>query len=375
MTPLAELLARQIALTGPITVADYMEQCLFHPTLGYYTTREPFGASGDFITAPEISQMFGELLGLWAAETWLRLGSPSPFVLAELGPGRGTMMADMLRATSRVPGFAEAAQVVLVEASPRLRQIQAQTLSAYPVAWVGTLEALPPGPLVLLANEFIDALPIRQFVRTPEGVAERMVGLDAAGKLAFGLRPGARLDPRGEARLAAAPLGAVLEICPLGLSIAEKLGARLVATGGAALLVDYGHAGEREAGGGFGDTLQALYRHAFDDVLAHPGEADLTAHVDFVALARAASTAGARAFGPLTQGALLQRLGLDDRAFRLKRAASEADREMVEAARLRLAGSDDGQMGTLFKALALVHPALDMVAGFAPGEAFEDAYR
>ncbi|WP_018387139.1 class I SAM-dependent methyltransferase [Ancylobacter sp. FA202] len=366
MTALADHLARQIALSGPITVADYMEQCLFHPTLGYYTTREPFGASGDFITAPEISQMFGELLGLWAAETWLRLGSPALFVLAELGPGRGTMMADMLRATSRVPGFLEAARVVLVEASPRLRQIQAQTVGGHRVEWVGTIDELPPGPLVLLANEFVDALPIRQFVRTPEGIAERMVGLGPEGKLAFGLRPGARLDSRAEARLAAAPLGAVLEICPIGLSIAAHLGARLATTGGGALLVDYGHAG------GFGDTLQALYRQAFDDVLAHPGHADLTAHVDFAALARAASAAGARAFGPIGQGVLLERLGLDDRAFRLKRAASEADREMVEAARLRLAGPDEGQMGTLFKALALVHPALDMVAGFAPGEAFED---
>ncbi|WP_428030737.1 class I SAM-dependent methyltransferase [Ancylobacter sp.] len=372
MTALAQTLARQIALTGPITVADYMEQCLFHPTLGYYTTREPFGTSGDFITAPEISQMFGELLGLWAAETWLRLGSPAPFVFAELGPGRGTMMADMLRATARVPGFHEAARVVLVEASPRLRRIQAQTVGTHPVEWVGALDELPAGPLILLANEFIDALPIRQFVRTPQGVAERMVGLDAEGNLAFGLRPGARLDSRAEARLAAAPLGAVLEICPLGLSIAEKLGARLAATGGAALVVDYGHAGRRDPSGGFGDTLQALHRHAFDDVLAHPGEADLTAHVDFTALARAATAAGARAFGPLPQGALLERLGLDDRAFRLKRGAGEADREMIEAARLRLAGSDEGQMGSLFKALALVHPALDMVAGFAPGEIYEE---
>lgn len=366
MTPLAERLARQITLTGPVTVADYMEQCLFHPTLGYYTTREPFGTSGDFITAPEISQMFGELLGLWAAETWLRLGSPSPFVLAEFGPGRGTMMADMLRATARVPGLHDAARVVLVEASPRLRARQAETLRGHPVEWVERIEALPPGPLIALGNEFVDALPIRQFVRTPDGIAERMVGVDEDGALVFGLRPGARLDARAEARLAAAPPGAVLEICPLGLAIAATLGARIATTGGAALLVDYGHAG------GFGDTLQALHRQAFDDVLAHPGEADLTAHVDFAALALAAHGAGARAFGPIGQGALLERLGLDERAFRLKRAAGEADREMVEAARLRLAGTEEGQMGALFKALALVHPALETLAGFAPPDAFED---
>ncbi|MPT22709.1 MAG: class I SAM-dependent methyltransferase, partial [Starkeya sp.] len=350
----------------------YFALCLADPAYGYYRTRDPFGEAGDFITAPEVSQLFGEMLGVFLVHAWQRHGAPETVRIAEIGPGRGTMMADMLRATARVPGLHEAARVVLVEASPRLRARQAETLRGHDVEWVERIEALPPGPLIALGNEFIDALPIRQFVRTPDGIAERMVGLDSAGTLAFGLRPGARLDARGEARLAAAPLGAVLETCPLGLSIAATLGARIAASGGAALLVDYGHAGERERGGGFGDTLQALHRRAFDDVLAHPGEADLTAHVDFAALALAARTAGARVFGPIGQGLLLERLGLDERAFRLKRAASEADREMVEAARLRLAGTEEGQMGALFKALALVHPALDMVAGFAPSELFED---
>lgn len=372
-TPLAPEIAREIALTGPLTVADYMERCLFHPGLGYYTTREPFGTSGDFTTAPEISQMFGELLGLWAADSWMRLGAPSPFILAELGPGRGTMMADALRATRIVPGFHRAARVVLVEASPRLREKQAARLAAYDVTWAGSIDEIPAGPLVLLANEFIDALPIRQFLRTPEGIAERMVGLDDTGALAFGLRPGARLDGRAEARLRDAPLGALLEICPAGLSIAEKLGARLATSGGAALFVDYGHAGELEPGGGFGDTLQALRAHAFDDVLAHPGEADVTAHVDFGALASAAIASGARAFGPVPQGALLERLGIAARAERLKRDADATTRAAIDTAHARLAGTGDGQMGTLFKALALVHPALDEIAGFAPGEEFRNA--
>ncbi len=376
-TPLAAEIAREITLTGPLTVADYMERCLFHPSLGYYTTREPFGAAGDFTTAPEISQMFGELLGLWAADSWMRLGAPSPFILAELGPGRGTMMADALRATRLVPGFHAAMRVVLVEASPRLRERQAAALAAYDVAWAGSLEDVPPGPLILLANEFIDALPIRQFLRTTEGIAERMVGLDDAGSLAFGLRPGARLDARAEARLRDAPPGALLELCPAGLSVAERLGARLAASGGAALFVDYGHAGPREPGGGFGDTLQALRAHAFDDALAHPGEADLTAHVDFAALATAAlgtSTlgTGARAFGPIPQGALLERLGIAARAERLKRDADAETRAAIDAAHARLSGSGEGQMGTLFKALALVHPALDEIAGFAPGEEFRN---
>ncbi|QIB32769.1 class I SAM-dependent methyltransferase [Ancylobacter pratisalsi] len=369
-TPLAQEIAREIALTGPITVADYMERCLLHPRFGYYTTHEPFGAEGDFVTAPEISQIFGELLGLWAADTWMRLGSPPSFVLAELGPGRGTMMADVLRATQGVPGFRDAAHVVLVEASPRLRSRQADTLQRFDLSWAPSVDELPAGPLILLANEFFDALPIRQFVRTHEGIAERMVGLSEDGALAFGLRPGVRLDPRAEALLHAAPIGALLEICPAGLMIAQRLGARLSAKdgtgGGAALLIDYGH------GGGFGDTLQALRQHAFDDVLAHPGEADLTAHVDFSALARAAVRGGALAYGPLAQGALLERLGLDARAERLKRNADTPTRGAIDAAHARLAGTGEGQMGTLFKALVLTHPLLDTPAGFASGEAFRD---
>lgn len=364
-TPLCLALARTIALTGPMTVADYMEQCLFHPEHGYYTTHEPFGAQGDFVTAPEISQMFGELLGLWAADAWLRLGAPAPFILAELGPGRGTMMADMLRATRIVPGFHEAARVVLVEASPRLRAKQRETLAAYEVEWCGSLDEVPAGPLVLLANEFIDALPIRQFVRTPDGIAERMVGLDEDGALQWGLRPDARLDARGEAVMRRAPVGATLEICPLGLSIAASLGARLATTGGAALFVDYGHSG------GFGDTLQALRAHAYDDPLGNPGQADITAHVDFAALARAATSAGARAFGPITQGLLLERLGLPARAARLKRDADEAAREKIDAAAARLTDPGKDGMGDLFKALAIVHPALDVVAGFAAQEEYQ----
>lgn len=364
-TPLGLALARAIALTGPMTVADYMEQCLFHPEHGYYTTHEPFGAEGDFVTAPEISQMFGELLGLWAADTWMRLGAPSPFILAELGPGRGTMMADALRATRIVPGFVEAARVVLVEASPRLRAKQRKTLAAYEVEWCDSLKEMPAGPLVLLANEFVDALPIRQFVRTPEGIAERMVGLNEDGALHWGLRPDARLDAGSEALIQRAPAGSMLEICPLGLSIAERLGARLATSGGAALLIDYGHSG------GFGDTLQALRAHRYDDPLAHPGEADITAHVHFAALARAATGSGARSFGPISQGALLERLGLPARTARLKRDADEATCAAIDAAATRLGSAERDGMGDLFKALAIVHPALDAVAGFAPDDEFK----
>ncbi|QJP17178.1 class I SAM-dependent methyltransferase [Starkeya sp. ORNL1] len=361
-TELGRRLARDIAATGPMTAADYMERCLFDPASGYYTTAEVFGAKGDFITAPEISQVFGELLGLWAADSWLRIGSPSPFVLAELGPGRGTMMADMLRATRIVPGFHDAMRVVLVEASKRLRARQEETLAAYTVEWCARVAELPPGPLIALANEFFDALPIRQFIRTPEGLAERMVGIADDGALSWGLRPGARLDAEAEARLVRQPPGSIFEICPAGFGIARTLAERVTMQGGAVLAIDYGHAG------GFGDTLQALRDHAFDDPLAHPGEADLTAHVDFGALARAAKAAGARAFGPVTQATLLERLGLTQRAERLKRDAAPEARTAVDAAAARLTGRGARDMGELFKALAIVHPDMHEVAGFAPDE-------
>lgn len=361
-TELGRRLARDVAASGPITVADYMERCLFDPERGYYTNAEVFGAKGDFTTAPEISQMFGELLGLWAADSWLRLGSPSPFVLAELGPGRGTMMADALRATRIVPGFHDAMRVMLVEASGRLRARQAETLAAHGVEWRANIAELPSGPLVVLANEFFDALPIRQFVRTPQGIAERMVGLTEDGRLTWGLRPGARLDQSAESALLRQSPGAVFEICPAGLAIASALAERVATGGGAVLAIDYGHAG------GFGDTFQALRDHAFDDPLAHPGEADLTAHVDFGALARAARAAGARAFGPITQGVLLERLGLARRAERLKRDASPEIRASIEAAAARLTGRGPREMGELFKALSIVHPDMDGVAGFAPDE-------
>lgn len=363
-TPLARDLAQRIRADGPLTVADYMAECLFHPRHGYYSTREPFGRGGDFVTAPEISQMFGELLGLWAADTWMRLGAPASFIFAELGPGRGTMMADMLRATARVPGFHAAMRVVLVEASPRLRAVQRQTLSAFDITFADRVEDLPAGPLIALGNEFIDALPIRQFLRMPEGMAERMVGLDADGALAFGLRPDARLEGEDERRLRAAPPGALLEICPLGRAVAAHLGARLARAPGAVLLVDYGHGGAAEPGGGFGDTLQALRAHAFDPPLAHPGAADLTAHVDFTALAQAAVAAGARAFGPVTQGTLLARLGLAARADRLSRTAPPETAAAIAAAARRLAGDGPGEMGTLFKALAVTSPEFQTPAGF-----------
>lgn len=348
MNPLARVIAAEIAQAGPISVARYMTLALLDPRHGYYTTQDPFGAAGDFVTSPEISQMFGELIGLWAADLWQRFGMPPRVALAELGPGRGTLMADALRAARALPPFRAAVEPWLVEASPRLRQIQAERLVGSGVRWADDLDGLPRDrPLIVIANEFFDALPIRQFVRRESGWHERLVGLDDAGRLAFALSPGPeRLDGLLPAQLlAAAPTNAMVEICPAGRAIAAGLGQRLVDQGGAALIVDYGPPAH-----GTGDSLQAVRRHAFHDVLAMPGEADLTAHVDFAALGASARDAGASTWGPLAQGALLARLGIAARADALARA-NPGRRAEFDAAVARLTGTD--QMGTLFQALAL----------------------
>jgi len=347
-----------IALEGPIPVERYMALCLSHPRHGYYLTRDPLGADGDFTTAPEISQMFGELIGLWAAEVWRSMGAPARLVLVELGPGRGTLMSDALRAARVLPAFLAAVEVHLVETSPALRARQEAMLRAAgrPVRWHERLETVPPGPAIVIANEFFDALPIRQFVRAGDGWRERLVGLDAGGRLAFGLAgaPSPAID-------VPAPEGAVLEWPAIGIEIAGALAERLAAQGGAALVVDYGRAGPA-----FGDTLQAVRRHAFADPLDAPGEADLTAHVDFARLASAAEARGAASHGSIAQGAFLRALGIEARAAALARRAGPDQAQAIQAALARLTGSAQNQMGELFKAVALTHPHLSPPPGFPP---------
>ncbi len=361
MTALGDRLAARIARLGPITVADYMAAALTDPEAGYYMTGDPFGARGDFVTAPEVSQMFGELIGLWCADTWARMGAPDPVLLVELGPGRGTLMADALRAQRVVPNCRAALRPQLVEISPALGARQRETLAATGVeaSWHERLDQVPEGPLLVIANEFFDALPIRQFERRPEGWCERLVGLGPNGKqLAFALGPpSAQAQVQVPAALRAAPAGAVVEVSAPGIAIAAEIGRRLAAHGGAALIVDYGHAAPRT-----GATLQAVRRHAAHNVLAEPGSADLTAHVDFAALGRAATEAGARVYGPVDQGELLGALGIGARAEALRGGASPAQAAAVDAARHRL--TDAAEMGTLFKALALSHPDLGAPAGF-----------
>lgn len=344
MTPLARIIAQRIRLTGPISVADYMELCLLHPQHGYYATRDPFGAGGDFTTAPEIHQLFGELCGLALAQAWTDQGRPAPFTLAEIGPGRGTLMADMRRAIRLAPGMTEAAEVVLVEASAHLRQIQRDRLGE--IVHLDTVEDLPDKPLFLMANEFLDALPVRQYQRTEDGWAERMIGLTEAG-LGFGLGTVVDLRRPGQP-------GNVVEDCPAAVAIVESLARRIAAHGGAAILIDYG------GWNGYGDTLQALRRHRPEDPLAHPGEADLTAHVDFAPLAAAALRAGAAVSRPLHQGDWLLSLGARQRAERL--AANGDGGAMAALARLTHAD----EMGHLFKAMAIWPQGAPPVPGFDP---------
>lgn len=347
---LRDRLVARIRAAGPITLAEYMRDCLTDPDFGYYVTRDPLGRGGDFVTAPEISQMFGELIGLALAQSWLDQGAPAPFTLAEPGPGRGTLMADILRATRRVPGFPDAARLHLVEVSPALRSSQAQTLSEHAPTWVDSLSALPDGPLWLVANEFFDALPVRQFVRGHTGWSERLVA-ETDGELVQGF--GAEVaQPALAGRLEDTKPGDVVELCPEAPTLMAEIATRIARHGGAALVIDYG--GWRS----LGDTVQAVRAHKRADILADPGSADLTAHVDFEALARAARAAGAAVTRMTPQGVFLERLGITDRA----RMLAQVDPK-VAAAHRRLTHPEE--MGNLFKVMGIHPPEASPVPGLA----------
>ena len=349
MTPLGQRLAREIDATGPMPVTRYMAECVAH----YYATRDPLGRDGDFTTAPEISQVFGELIGAWLADLWQRAGAPDRFRLLELGPGRGTLMADLWRATARIAGFHAAAKVHLIETSPALRRAQAARIPH--AAWHDRLDEVPDdAPLLLVANEFFDALPIRQLVRTDRGWRERMVAhRDGAFVAVAGAGSVEALMP---ASILPSPVGSMFELAPAASAVAAEIGARLAANGGAALIIDYGHVGPA-----VGDTLQAVKNHAFADPFAAPGETDLTAHVDFAAIAQAVRPA--RAWGPVGQGAFLIALGLDARTEALATRAAPATAELLRSGTARLVGDD--AMGSLFKALALTGAEWPQPAGFS----------
>jgi NADH dehydrogenase [ubiquinone] 1 alpha subcomplex assembly factor 7 len=351
---LAERLKERIAREGPISVANYMDACLGDARAGYYRTRQPIGLKGDFITAPEISQIFGELLGLWAVAAWQAMGEPSRVVVAELGPGRGTLMADAVRAWRSVPKFLESVTIALVETSPSLRETQRATLRGSPasVRWHERIDDVPEGPLILIANEFIDALPVRQFMRQGSVWRERCVTVGRNGDLAFTLGDAVvDSDLLEVVRELEASEGAIFETRPAVDVLLAALTARATSAPLAALFIDYGH--EQS---GLGDTLQAIHRHKYADPLAAPGETDLTAHVDFAEMKRSAKALGLEAYGPMPQGEFLLKLGLEARRDRLLREARPDQREAIVSGAARLASPS--AMGVLFKMLALTSSGL-----------------
>jgi NADH dehydrogenase [ubiquinone] 1 alpha subcomplex assembly factor 7 len=356
MNALGERIAALIEAQGPISVAQYMTLALHDAEGGYYATRDPFGREGDFITAPEISQMFGEMLGLWCGQVWVDQGCPQNTKLVELGPGRGTLMADALRALKRVPGFVDEVELVMVEASPTLQTIQREKLrnSGARIRWASHFD-VQDAPLLLLANEFFDALPIRQYVKTARGWCERMVVLKD-GALDFALAPIVTPAAAIPASRAGAPDGGVYETSPAGTSLIEEIARVIAAHGGAALLLDYGY---RDIG--FGETLQAVGGHRFAEILAAPGTLDLSAHVDFTTLSEAARHGGAQVIGPLPQGEFLTALGIAARARRLS-DANPAQADTIAAALARLTGP--AEMGTLFQAMALLPASAPTPPGF-----------
>jgi len=352
-------IAALIEAQGPMSVAQFMTISLLDPKDGYYATRDPLGAGGDFTTAPEINQMFGEMIGLWLLQAWSDQGCPKNPRLVELGPGRGTLMADILRTAKVAPEFLADLEVVLIEASPALQQVQADKLrgSGADISWQGQFDdSLRDRPLFLVANEFFDALPVRQYVKTERGWCERMVTV-LNDELTFALAPvpvpPAAIPPGREN----APDGGVYESSPAATALAEDIAGIIAAKGGAALIVDYGYAEVS----GFSETLQAVSGHRFADALAEPGEDDLSAHVDFAALAQAGRRGGAQVFGPVTQGMLLANIGIAERAEQLMKSNPDSARDLLSATE-RLIGND--QMGQLFKAMAFVPSAISDVAGF-----------
>jgi NADH dehydrogenase [ubiquinone] 1 alpha subcomplex assembly factor 7 len=359
-SPLESEIRRLIAIAGPMPVAEYMRLCLTHPQYGYYIDRDPLGAGGDFVTSPEISQMFGELIGLWMAAVWRRMGAPENVRVVELGPGRGTLMSDALRAARVVSDFRAAIVLHLVEISPALQQVQQRRLQSLDMGtlWHGSLEEVPGGPTIIVANEFLDALPVHQAVKQADGWHERVIAVAPDGHLAFATAP--EPLPHFEAAmpraLRGAAEGAIYEW--RADNVALELGRRM-RNQGAALIIDYGHARF-----GLGDTLQAVAAHSFTDPLRAPGQADLTAHVDFEALAQCAEIMGARIHGPIRQRDLFLRLGIEARAAALKENASPEQAADIEVAFSRLIAEGARGMGELFKAIAIADPKLGPLPGF-----------
>lgn len=350
---LTAILREKITQHGPISIADYMSLALTHPEHGYYTKRDPFGTRGDFITAPEISQIFGEMIGIWCTQIWAQLGM-GPISLVELGPGRGTLMSDLLRATKSAANFHESITIHMVEASPTLAHAQYQRLrDLHPrIEWLDGVEQLPPNPALIIANEFFDALPIKQFVMTEEGLRERRVSWNESTQ-AFEFvhaEPGLALAKSGNP----IPLGTVMEHSPMSRSVMRHFAAHIRQHKGAALIIDYGYLGDAHH-----DTLQAVKAHLFHPVLSEPGEADITAHVDFTSLMDIAREAGNQVGPLINQGEFLIRMGAQIRLEMLLRQASIAQREGLISGLERLISPQ--AMGELFKVMGFTsEPQLEL---------------
>lgn len=360
--PISAEIRNLIRSAGPMPVSRYMEICLTHPEYGYYMTRDPLGREGDFVTAPEVSQMFGELLGLWAAAVWKSMDTPSPLRLIELGPGRGTMMADVLRAIRVLPAFYQAVTVHMVEINPALIDRQKETLKSARVnaTWHSSIDEVPEGPSIILANEYFDALPVHQVIRQQHGWHERVIDMNSGGQLIFSAAPEPlkHFDLLLPPLVRAAPVGAIFEW--RANNEIMRIARRVRDFGGAALIIDYGHL-RSDAG----DTFQAIARHTFTDPLRNPGQADLTAHVDFQALALGAEDAGARLHGPVEQGEFLNRLGIETRATTLMNKANAQVQADITTALRRLTGTGRGAMGSLFKVLGISEPRLKTLPGLS----------
>ncbi len=360
-SPLEAEIRQRIAQAGPMPVAQYMELCLTHPAYGYYVTRDPLGASGDFTTAPEISQMFGELIGIWAAAAWRAMGSPENVRLVELGPGRGTMMLDALRAAKVLPEFRSAVVAHLVEVSPALETVQRLALGAgdVPVHWHKSLGEVPDGPLIVLANEFFDALPVHQAVMCADGWHERVVKIDEDDHLRFSIArdPIPLFDEFLPSDMRPARIGEIFEWRADQLVL--ELGSRVVRSEGVALIIDYGHVVS-----GIGDTLQAVSGHEFVSPLITPGRVDLTAHVDFQAIERAADSLQVTLHGPIEQGEFLLRLGIEQRAATLKAGATHEQSLAIQSGLVRLTSTERTGMGQMIKVLGLSAPKLGALPGF-----------
>lgn len=347
-TALEEIIIAEILQNGPVSLARYIDLCLSHPAHGYYMSRDPFGFKGDFTTAPEISQMFGELIGLWCAQIWLDMGQPGKLGLVELGPGRGTLMSDALRAMKTIPGLHETLDIYLVETSPFLRKTQSKTLEKLcdRVTWLEDLNNLPNQTSIFIANEFFDALPVHQFQWNGTAWHERVIGLDDEHKLCIGLTPEPVLPAESFSTESPPHSECIKEVCPATREIVANIAGRIRDSGGAALIIDYGYDDSD-----FGDTLQAVKKHKYVAITDSPGDADLTTHVDFGALRQVAHENDVKSFGPIGQGTFLEAMGIRTRAQALAKHASESQKSSIQSALKRL--TDPASMGDLFRVLVL----------------------